>query len=86
MCNDTRFGLTKEEQGILANLAKKVLMHTLESQPAEYRSGDTVLTGFEVRPVSSSGPLSNDGILIMMAHGDAKKLLRDAVTLVASKR
>lgn len=85
MSSETRFGLTVEEQMTLANLAKKVLMHTLESQPTGYRSGDTVLAGFEVRPVGSSGPLSNDGILIMMAHGDAKKLLRDAVSHVAKR-
>jgi hypothetical protein len=82
MSNETRFGLTKDEQDALATLARKVLNHTLEAQPPEYRDGDTVLAGFEVRP---SGDPEHGGILIMMAHGDAKKLLRDAVAHVANR-
>lgn len=83
MTDDLRFGLTKEEQDTLASLARKVLAHTLQAQPPEYRDGDTVLAGFEVRP---AGEPQSNGILVMMAHGDAKKLLRDAVTHVASKQ
>lgn len=85
MSNQTRFGLTEEEQVTLASLAKKVLEHTLQAQPPEYRDGDTVLAGFEVRPVDATGNAGDNGILVMLAQGDARKLLRDAVTSIASK-
>lgn len=85
MTNQTRFGLTEEEQATLAGLAKKVLEYTLNAQPPGYQAGDTVLAGFEVRPVGAAGAAGDNGILVMLAQGDARKLLRDAVTSIANK-
>lgn len=85
MPNNTRFGLTEEEQVTLAALAKKVLEYTLQAQPAGYRDGDTVLAGFEVRPVDAIGNAGDNGILVMMAQGEARKLLRDAVASIANR-
>ena len=85
MSNQTRFGLTEDEQATLTALVKKVLEHTLQAQPPEYRDGDTVLAGFEVKPVDASGNAGDNGILVMLAQGDARKLLRDAVTGFTSK-
>jgi hypothetical protein len=85
MSNQTRFGLTEDEQVTLAALAKKVLEHTLQAQPPEYRDGDTVLAGFEVKPVDATGNAGDNGILVILAQGDARKLLREAVTSIANK-
>ena len=85
MSNQTRFGLTEDEQVTLAALAKKVLEHTLQAQPPEYRDVDTVLAGFEVKPVDATGNAGDNGILVILAQGDARKLLREAVTSIANK-
>ncbi len=79
------FGLSEVEMATLGVIASKILDYTLKSQPGGFKAGDTVLTGFEVRPLGiKTEEMDGQGILIMLAQGNAKNLLREAVTFVAS--